>query len=286
MLAPNRWDGKRLALDTVLRGDAERAIPVSISQRQNKLIVKHAGKLPRDDAALLRTQIARMLRLDEDFTAFHALHPTAREARFGCLFRSATLFEDIVKTMTGCNVTWPNTIRMNALLCEHIGEGAFPTPTQLAKVRPDKLKRLCKVGYRAERIIRLARDVVSGKLDLTWFERGEHTTDEIFDALLNIHGIGPYAAANILQLLSRYDRLAIDSETYRHFRQVHQLPTPRTPGGLRRLHARIEKHYAAYHPYQFIAYWFELWGKYEERFGDSKQWDEVIAPSFTANKLR
>ena len=38
--------------------------------------------------------------------------------------------EDMVKTITGCNVTWRNTMSMNRLLCERLGGGAFPTPAR------------------------------------------------------------------------------------------------------------------------------------------------------------
>jgi 3-methyladenine DNA glycosylase/8-oxoguanine DNA glycosylase len=228
-----------------------------------------------------------MLRLDEDFSPWRRVHPEARRRGFDRLFRSPTLFEDMVKTITGCNVTWPNTMRMNALLCDRVGGGGFPTPGQLAQVTPAWLKGQCKVGYRAKRIVMLARAAALGRLDLERFERPGRGGGEVYEDLCRIHGIGPYAAANILQLLGRYDRLAIDSETYRHFRQAYGVPTPRTAGGLRRLHRRIERHYACYAPYQFLAYWFELWRGYERRAGDARAWDAARqGPGFTAAKMR
>lgn len=206
-----------------------------------------------------------MLRLDEDFRRWHRIHPAARRARFDRLFRSPTLFEDMVKTITGCNVSWPNTMRMNALLCEHVGDGGFPTPRQLAAVSVETLKRRCKVGYRAQRIVGLAKQVVRGQLEPDQFENRSCPTREIFDELKRLHGIGPYAAANICQHLGRYDLLAIDSETYRHFRQQHGVATPKDP---KKLHPLIESTYERFAPYQFLAYWFELWHAYEKRAGD------------------
>jgi 3-methyladenine DNA glycosylase/8-oxoguanine DNA glycosylase len=193
----------------------------------------------------------------------------------------------MVKTITGCNVTWPNTMRMNALLCTEVGAGGFPTPGQLARVTPGWLKRHCKVGYRAGRIVGLARAVASGRLMLERFEDQARGSDQVHADLCRLPGIGPYAAANILQLLGRYDRLAIDTETYRHFRQAHGIPTPRTPAGLRRLHRRIERAYARFAPYQFLAYWFELWRGYERRAGDARDWDAAEhGATFTAAHLR
>ena len=81
--------------------------------------------------------------------------------------------------------------------------------------------------------------------------------------LTRIHGVGPYAANNLCMLLGRYDRLAIDTETYRHFEQVHGIDTSARDTAV---HQRIEQHYAAYCPYQYLVYWFELWHGYGDRF--------------------
>jgi len=285
LLAPNRWDGQARVLHRSLRGRGDRLIHTVIRQRSgDRLHMACDRRVDRDEAASLRTQVGRMLRLDEDFRPWHRLHPAARRAKFDRLFRSPTLFEDMVKTITGCNVTWPNTMRMNVLLCEHVGGGGFPTPSQLAAIRVDTLKRRCKVGYRAQRIVRLARQVVKGQLDMAGFEDPAHSTEEIFRRLKLIYGIGDYAAGNLCQLLGRYDRLAIDTETYRHFRQAHGIATPSNP---LKLHSRIEKHYARFAPYQFLAYWFELWHGYQSRFGDAREWDvDEHGPNFTAANLK
>lgn len=286
LLAPNRWEPRARALYRPLQGEGERLIGVVVDQPGGggELRVRCGVRVSRAEAEALRGQVRRMLRLDEDFSAWRRLHPQARQAGFDRLFRSPTVFEDIVKTITGCNVSWPNTMRMNALLCEHVGGGGFPTPGQLAAVRPDALKRRCKVGYRAQRIVGLARRVAAGELDLGWFEDPRRTTEELEGRLLEIHGIGPYAAANICQLLGRYDRLAIDSETYRHFRQQHGLVEGKAG---RIADRRIEAHFARFAPYQFLAYWFELWQGYQGRFGEAHQWEAATdGPKFTANHLK
>jgi 3-methyladenine DNA glycosylase/8-oxoguanine DNA glycosylase len=286
LLAPNRWDGAARALHRPLRGVGDRLIHVTVTQRGGTLAIACAEAISAGDRHLLRVQVTRMLRLAEDFSPWHRLHRRARREGFDRLFRSPTLFEDMVKTITGCNVTWPNTMRMNALLCAQVGGGGFPTPAQLARVTPAWLARQCKVGYRAQRIVRLARAVAAGTLDLAGFENPARPTAEVDESLRAIYGIGPYAAANILQLLGRYDRLAVDTETYRHFRQEHRVPTPRSAAGLRRLHRRIDRHYARFAPYQFLAYWFELWRGYEAKVGDARGWDaEEDGRAFTAANL-
>jgi 3-methyladenine DNA glycosylase/8-oxoguanine DNA glycosylase len=212
-----------------------------------------------------------MLRLDEDLSGWFAVAPPEARARgFGRLIRSPTFFEDAVKTITGCNVAWPNTIRMNALLCEAFGDGAFPEPMHLAHVEPERVKQQTKVGYRAGRIVALARLIHEGALKPTELADPELPTDELLQRLKQLPGIGPYAAANLCQLLGRYEPLAIDTETYRHFRQHLGVPTPDNP---KHLHPAIDARYASYAPYQFLAYWFELWVAYERAVGPAVTWE-------------
>ncbi len=285
ILAPNQWIPAPRHADShllrILHTTSGRAVTLTLRQRGRRLLIHSGRKLTIADRNLLRAQVRRMLRLDEDLATWRALHPQAAAARFDRLFRSPTLFEDIVKTMTSCNVTWPSTVRMNRLLCDHIGRGAFPSPQQLAATSVADLARLAKVGYRADRIIRLARDVAAGRLDLAWFEHPDRTTDELYDALITIHGIGPFAANNLLQCLGRYDRLPVDTETLRHFRHLHNVR-----GDLARITAAARRHYRRYAPYQFLAYWFELWQDYERRFGPAHRWPANIHTSFTATKLK
>lgn len=282
ILAPNRWEPATRALHRPLRGKRERLIHATITQNSRQIRIACNKRLDRDEQASVKRQVTRMLRVDEDFRGWRKVHPQAKRGRFARLFRSPTLFEDIVKTITSCNVSWPNTRRMNTLLCEQVGKGGFPTPRQLARMKPGDLKARCKVGYRAERIVRLAQCVHDGDLDLAWFEHPGRTGDEVYHALLDIHGIGPFAAANVCQTLGHYDRIAIDTETYRHYCDTNGIDRPDNP---KELHDAIEAHYERYAPYQFLAYWFDLWGDYEKFVGrQSDQWQEDVADQFTAGK--
>ena len=69
---------------------------------------KHAKNYDsKKSCLLLKAQVTRMLRLSEVESAslaeFHGLHPQAKEEGFGRLFRSPTLFEDMVKSLLLCN---------------------------------------------------------------------------------------------------------------------------------------------------------------------------------------
>jgi len=290
LLAPNFWDVDKKTFRRPLRTSAGRVVHAVIRQRKDgRLTVRCDRVVARKDHAVIKAQIARMFRFEESYTRWRRVHPLAKKRRFDRMFRSPTLFEDMVKTITSCNVTWRNTIAMNKLMVQHVGHGGFPSPTQLADFGEQRLKDACKVGYRADRIIRLARSVVEGQLDLEAFEDAQRTSDEVYEKFLAIHGLGPYAAGNLCHLVGRYDRLAIDTETYRHFCQHHNVkrPKPDNAAGLKRLHQKIEKHYGQYAPHQFLAYWFELWEDYQTRFGPAWRWDrETTGTQFTAAVLK
>lgn len=290
ILAPNLWDIDKKILHRPLRTPAGRLVHTVIRQRQDgKLAVRCDRDVPRDDHAFLKAQIARMFRFGEDYAGWRKVHPLAKKRRFDRMFRSPTLFEDMVKTITSCNVTWRNTIVMNKMMVAHVGQGGFPSPEQLADFGEQRLKDSCKVGYRADRIIRLARRVADGDLDLAWFEEPQRTSDELYEAFLDLHGIGPYAAGNLCHLVGRYDKLAIDTETYRHFCLHYPVKRPKGDDtkGLKRLHAKIEKHYGQFAPHQFLAYWFELWEDYQSRYGPAWRWDpNTTGTQFTAAVLK
>lgn len=233
--------------------------------------------LSKPQRALVRAAVRRMLRLEEDFTSFHRLcrrsatHRRAAATRFGRLLRGQSLFEDVVKVICTCNTAWPQTVAMIEGLvahwgvpCEATGTRGFPTPRRLARVGVLALRAQARVGYRAEFIHRLARDVADGRLDLSAIERFAGPSDDLYRLLRRIHGVGDYAAAHLCMLLGRYDRLAIDTELKRFLH--HRYPRRRlSPDQLR--HA-----YDQWHPYQFLAYWFDLWQDYIRRHGHSHLW--------------
>ena len=290
VLHPNHWNVDKKQLHRPLRTTKNRLVHTVIRQRKtdHKLIVRCDREVAKNQHPHLKQQIARMFRFGEDFAAWRKLHPEAKKRRFDRMFRSPTLFEDMVKTITSCNVSWRNTINMNKQMVAHVGHGGFPTPEQVADFGEQRFKDVCRVGYRADRIVRLARAVTDGDLDLDWFESSDRTSEELFEAFRGIHGIGPYAAGNLCHLVGAYDHLAIDTETYRHFCLHYKVRRPKADDakGLKRLHHKIEKHYGQYAPYQFLAYWFELWEDYQSRKGPAWSWDrDTTGTEFTAALL-
>lgn len=281
VLAPNRWDGEQRVLRTVISVDRGGAYDVELSADDAtvRVDVPRVRRLPNATRSCITDAVGRILRLDEDLTAFHtqcakyASHRVAARRRFGRLLRSATLFEDIVKIICTCNVTWKQTTGMVDALVRHYGTPAgnhtdvhaFPTAEQLAGVPENELKATARVGYRAVSISRLARSVQDGTIDLTAFEDPDRETTELFKNLKRkLHGVGDYAAGNLCMLLGRYDRLAADTEMLR-FWKTHY---PRRHHTVR----AIEAHYRTWQPYAFLAYWWELWNDYTESHGDAADW--------------
>lgn len=283
-------------------------------QEPSCLHVTLAGDITFGEAeeAEIIGQIRRMCRLDvsNPVEQFWRLHPEAKARAFGYLFRSPTVWEDMVKTMTICNVRWKQSLVMNRLLCNVASSlpGSFPSPWDIARYSTEELQRLCSLGYRAERVRRLAGSIINGSLDIAFFDacqsRLAHEVDistiprhiesnsatsprkrivnnagkthksgklecEVMDKLLSIYGFGKFAAENMMQLLGFFDVDAFDSETIRHMREVHGF----TDKDNKRVQEAARRRYEPYRPFRFLAYWFELWKMYEAQTGlESRYW--------------
>jgi 3-methyladenine DNA glycosylase/8-oxoguanine DNA glycosylase len=138
------------------------------------------------------------------------------------------------------------------------------------------------VGYRDQRLIDLSRLFHRGDIDEAWLTDPATPDDTVFEFLKTLPGIGPYAAGNIMQLLGRYSRLAIDTETFRHARTVLGYSEPDD----RLLHKRVAAHYEPFGPHRFRSYWFELWEFYQTKRGPAHLWDrDTTGTTFTAAKL-
>lgn len=289
MLAPNRWNTERRALHTTVPDDDDGAWAIVVDSPMDEYVrVRVPGGRPSAirKRAIVR-RVRRILRMDEDLSGFHRLcaahssHAGAARGRFGRLIRSASLFEDMVKVICTCNITWKQTVGIVDALVRRFGMpaendpevSAFPDANALASARLTALKAKCSLGYRAEYVRDLARAFVAGRVDPAALESCGADSDELYKTLRQIRGIGDYAAGCLLMLLGHYDRLAIDSETVRHFRK--RFPRRKaTP-------VNIRKHYQAYQPYAFLAYWYELWADYAGTNGNASEWTAEQGASVT-----
>ena len=282
LLAPNVWDPTKATLTRTL-DVGEGPVRLVIGQpggrgREVRVVADRA--MGRGEIAEAKRRLVRMLRVDDDVSAFHRVDPRWKKSGRGRLFRSATFFEDVIRTVTNCNITWPGTMLINERLCEVINP-AFPAAEQLARRRPASLRQRCKVGYRDARIVELAKLFAGGDVDVGWFEDAGTGDDEVEKELRSWPGIGPYAAANIMQLLGRYSRIALDTESVRHGRMV--LGMEGESGSIMK---RLAKHYEPFGAHKFRSYWFELWDFYEAKKGSAWEWEpRTTGRSFTKAQM-
>lgn len=243
-----------------------RVIELIIEPLPDGVSVAADGPLNDAESAEVTEMVRWMVGLDQDLSPFYQaaaeepkLAQAAVEAK-GRILRSATLFEDVVKTILTTNTLWAATKRMAAALVNLYGDPlpanplrhAFPTPEQLAAVSADALRADARLGYRAPYVATLARDVVAGKLDLESLKTASLTTAELRKRLLSIQGIGPYAAANLLMLLAHYDYIPADSWATKMVSHEFYGNAPVTT-------ADVEKVFAPWGPWKGLAYWFWQW---------------------------
>jgi 3-methyladenine DNA glycosylase/8-oxoguanine DNA glycosylase len=128
------------------------------------------------------------------------------------------------------------------------GGGSFPEPALLAKTPDAWFRDVAKMGYRGPYIKQIARDVAAGRLDLEAFLPASGVDDdEVEERLRELPGVGPYAAAHIMQLLGRHKRLVLDSWTR---------PTYlRLSGKNRAKDSSIERAFSRYGDYAGLAFW-------------------------------
>jgi 3-methyladenine DNA glycosylase/8-oxoguanine DNA glycosylase len=221
------------------------------------------GEVNAFEEAEIRSKLTRMLDLERDLAPFYTiaeqepkLSYMAERAR-GRILRSATLFEDIVKTIMTTNTAWSGTIRMVQALVDLYGRSlaedptrhAFPTPAELAAPDVETLRRQAKLGYRAPYVSELARRVDSGELDLHALETSDLPTPLLRKQLLAIKGVGAYAAANLLMLIGRTDYIPIDSYALKVVSDEFHDGRPVKP-------ADVEAAFERFGEWKGMAFWF------------------------------
>ncbi len=137
----------------------------------------------------------------------------------GRFLRGTTFYEDYLKTVCTVQINWAGTKRMAGRLVQEIGGGFVPTPVQILDAGEAALRERASLGFRAKGIMvsteRLLRD---GLVD----ENGVGVEGLLtYEALMGLHGIGPYAASHLRVLLQDFSRVPVDSEVTKFFRERH-----------------------------------------------------------------
>jgi 3-methyladenine DNA glycosylase/8-oxoguanine DNA glycosylase len=270
-LPPNRIDEETRVLEVTVRLPKSRPRTARVQQGSSgRAAITVLGGDPSPALAdALLDRLAHVLRLDEDLSDFYDrvredpdLSWAARGA--GRLVRSATVFEDVAKTIATTNCAWGATVRMVGALVEHLGEPAagaprdgpygraFPTPAAMAEASDEFYKDVVRAGYRGPYFRALAESVASGELDLEELATApaeELPDQEVAARLLSIPGVGPYAAAHIMMLVGRYTPLILDSWTRPKYARVN---------GRKASDKTIERRFRRYGPYAGLAFWLYL----------------------------
>lgn len=239
-------------------------------------------------------QVAHILGLDADLTPFYVLVAADPDlawasAGAGRMIRSATVFEEVVKTICTTNCAWSATQRMVGSIVEHLGVAAptaprtgpfghaFPTPAAMWQASEDFYREVARAGYRSAYFVELARRVVEGEVDLEYLASAspdELPDDALEEALLDLPGVGPYAAAHVMMMLGRSSRLILDSWTR---------PTyARLVGKKQVSDATINRRFRPYGDYAGLAFWIFLTREWvsEQTEMEKESGSEAAEPRF------
>jgi 3-methyladenine DNA glycosylase/8-oxoguanine DNA glycosylase len=265
-LAPASIETQPLRYRRTLRAGG-RVVEIVLSEKNGNVVAETGVRLGRRPAAEIERIVARMFRLDDDLSAFYAAVAGDERLQWaatgaGRMLASPTVFEDVVKTICTTNCTWSSTIRMTRALAE-LGEGAFPEPALLARTPSRWFAGVAKMGYRGPYVKRIASDIVAGRLDLeALVARGVLSDDEVEAALLELPGIGPYAAAHVMQIVGRHRRLVLDSWTRPTYVRLAQRRSASD--------TTIRRAFARYGDYAGLAFWLFLTRSWVAETGPSE----------------
>lgn len=250
-LPPGRVDEEALSYELGVRIGG-RVRHVRYQSSGSELHVTLDGRLRAADRLAAEAITRRVFRLDQNLAPFYAMiaHDPALSWAHGAgrLIASPTVFEDVVKTICTTNCTWAATRRMVTALVE-LGGGAFPDAELVARTPERWFAGVARMGYRGPYVRAIARDVRTGKLDLEAMLPGRAFTDEVAveAALRALPGVGPYAAAHIMQLLGYHHRLVLDSSTRPKYLKI--------TGKKRAADRTIVRTFARYNAYAGLAFW-------------------------------
>ncbi|HMQ04145.1 MAG TPA: hypothetical protein PKD26_09545 [Pyrinomonadaceae bacterium] len=258
-LLPFSNDSPSGTLRYVFESRASGPVSISLYLKKGRIVINTTGS-DRNETKLV---VRRVLRMDEELDSFYETiesHlPFEWVARKGAgrLLRSATVFEDLVKTLCTTNCSWGLTRKMVTNLVDRLGRPApdgrraFPTSEALAACSTDFFRDEIRAGYRSPYLHELGNSVASGQLDPETWLTSELPTPDLKKEIMKVKGMGSYAADNLLKLLGRYDGLALDSWLRSGFYKKHNRSKvcPDT---------KIEKHYRKFGEWKGLAIWCDM----------------------------
>lgn len=275
-LPPFRFDAGGRRLESVVALPRGGAVRLRLSAVRGRVLVEAPGRSSRFLLAAAR----RMLNLEADLSEFYR---AAREQEAfawiaetgsGRLLRCPTLFEDLAKLILTTNCTWAFTTRMVRTLVEEYGERAadgsrsFPLPGTIARAGEGELRERVRAGYRAPSLARLAELVDRGEVDPEAWEGEGRPAAELRREMLELPGVGPYVAENMLRFLGRPHGLGLDTWLRAKYYRMHH-------GGRRVTDRTIARRYARFGRWAGLALWCEMTRDWFDDDGPSAVWDSL-----------
>jgi len=264
-LPPNRRhpEGKAIGFAVVIPGAGPRRVEISTHDTDAALVTISGRRLSGRSEELTAAMVRRMLCLDVDLSGFYRSVRQDRDLRWitngaGRMMRSASVFEDVVKTICTTNCAWSGTERMVGAIVGTLGDDAgdgwraFPSAKQMAEAPEAFYRDVARAGYRGPYLRTIAERAARGQLDLERLLAGHPAgLDDaaVRETLLALPGVGPYAASHIMMLLGRYQPLILDSWTRPTFARL---------SGETLDDRAIEARFARYGAYAGLAFWLYL----------------------------
>lgn len=273
-LPPFSVDKEQKWLRIVVPGKRNTHYAASLYEEKEILTVavENVPRLTEEAKSEIERIVFAMLRVDESLREFYVQakkYPGYRwiaKRGAGRLLRCPTVFEDVVKMICTTNCSWALTEKMVGALTTKLGTHihddlySFPTPGAIASQTESFLRKEIRCGYRAPYLLELSRRIESGTLAVEAWRTSDLSTEELFNQVLTVKGVGEYAAGNILKLLGRYDYLGLDSWCRGKFYEIHT-------NGRKVKDSTIEKHYAQFGRWRGLFLWMDVtkdW--YEKEF--------------------
>ena len=259
-LPPNTVDEETWTLTTTL--DVGATTPPTVRVRAGRpgyaRVAAPGVRLTKAGREHVLATIRRMLRLDEDLSGFYAQIESDPDLAWaaggaGRMLRSPSVFEDVVKTICTTNCAWSATERMVGALVGELGrEGphgrTFPSAAAMAGADESFYRDVARAGYRGAYLRTLAESVADGSVDLeTLASDGDLPEEEVERRLLELPGVGPYAAAHVMILIGRYSRLILDSWTRPKYARLTARKRVADP--------TIERRFRRYRSFAGLAFW-------------------------------
>lgn len=269
-LLPNTHDENVESFSRVERLSSGKVVNLFISSSlavypEILVTIKHNGELPQRLQNEIKNRVTHMLRLKENLQGFYDLcnkkggkWENFKEGK-GYLLRSPGIFEDLVKVICTTNIQWGGTKRMVRELVDSFGSPfqgdltlrSFPAPKAISALSLEEFKNRVRLGYRADYIHELSTRISDGDLELNDLLDISTPSAKIKSQLLDIKGVGNYAAASMMMLLGRYDQIPVDT-VFRDFMKAKYFQDKQfsEEQGLRI--------YEEWGQWKYLAYWNEM----------------------------